>query len=242
MGEKSIEQIIIESSNNIALELLKILEENEWNVEFSPYYIDKSSEKDREIDLLAKKNIRCKSTNRSSFEIILCIECKYLNKDKNFIIRTFKNDLERKDFVKGTNGIYVNKEFREKNHHYSLHQNIGKLYDTKGANKKDFFIDGIIKPIKKCIFLQDNYNNLGAFIFPVSVFGGIENFFYTSPNTKEPEESKHSLYKVGFNYYPKNSTSIKKDFFVVDIVTLNNFKCFLKELDNSIHELYYGAN
>jgi galactitol-specific phosphotransferase system IIB component len=76
-SQKNIEldKIIKPSGNNLNMKVAKKLRELGWEVTISPYYVDDTSEKPREVDIIATKLIQYHTLN---FSVSLFIECKHL--------------------------------------------------------------------------------------------------------------------------------------------------------------------
>src|SRR3954463_3413355 len=73
--------IVLESGNSFHCRVVRFLQDNGWHTQISPYYMDNSTNKPREIDLIAEKFWMYKDPFRrasGTVNVKLFIECKYI--------------------------------------------------------------------------------------------------------------------------------------------------------------------
>ena len=80
--QDKVKSIIDRSGNSFHCKVVKYLNSKGWKTRISPYYMDGSTNKPREIDLIAEKSWSCDSDGyylkSGSINIKLFIECKHI--------------------------------------------------------------------------------------------------------------------------------------------------------------------
>ena len=87
--DPTLKKQIEKSGNNLHMEIVELLESNSWIVDLSSYYYDDTTDKPREIDVVAKKKFcafegQSPDDHRYYFHVFLFIECKYLTDEVAF--------------------------------------------------------------------------------------------------------------------------------------------------------------
>ena len=77
-----VQKIIEKSGNSFHSRVVKLLRDEKWTVLVSPYYSDNFTDKPREIDVIAERNLDVSDFIRDwlgTLNVRLFIECKYTN-------------------------------------------------------------------------------------------------------------------------------------------------------------------
>lgn len=174
--DPELDKLVKKSGHNLHLDAYQAFEEEGWEVDLAPYYVDDISDKPREIDIQASKptygSISSSEPIRVLYTTFLFVECKRLNSP--VAIRTLKNTPSAKDAVvtlnldrNGMFGVHFGLASR---HHYVTAQRIGKLFDSKES--KEIF-DALTSAVKSLCFYLGTRPQTG-FYYPVVIFDGIE--------------------------------------------------------------------
>ena len=183
---EELKNIIQKSGNNLHMQVSGLLENAGWEVEISSYYYDDTTNKPREIDLIARKKFFTHDMfgrEVSHFYVCLFIECKYFKNDiafwmqeanKNKIFEAIILDGFNKDEVFGNNY----------NHHYfsvvnSTSKKLAKLFETKDQNE---IFEAITRPVKSLVFFREHNLKLNGFYYPFVIYDGIPGFYLIKNN------------------------------------------------------------
>ncbi|HUI45681.1 MAG TPA: hypothetical protein VL122_06855 [Nitrospirota bacterium] len=135
---KKVNELIESSGNNFHAKVARWFSEKGWGVIVSPYYMDQSQNKAREIDLIAEKlwSVEDQSNRRADdVAVRLFIECKFVPSLSVFWFA----DKDQKSALKL---VYSTKPFRPthtrtKEHHYlSQSPSVAKLFSTNSSKAK----------------------------------------------------------------------------------------------------------
>ena len=256
--DKDLKNIIIESGNNLHLEVAEFLQKQGWSVDLSVYYCDDITDKPREIDIIAKLDIPIyEDESNPYFSIYLFIECKYLKSD--FAFRMYPNDIinSKSSIITTGYDIDSNKIFNEFNHHYLKTEKMAKLHESNGRIQADIF-EAIIRPVKSMLFFKKR--NVNAIYYPLAIYKGIPKFyiidekFHTIKNSDKKDKylsnlvnTQEVIYGLKYSYYPDRDpqkASITNNF-CVDFIHQKKLGDFLKiimeeakPIKNELHQSF----
>ena len=241
-NNSKVQEIIEYSGNTFHAKVARWFDENGWEVQISPYFLDQSLQKAREIDLIVEKKF-CE-TNISGIytgDIVLklFIECKYANSDSVFWFAD-------KDYVQAKKLVCRSGPFRDNNsntddHHYLSHgSKVAKLFaSTKGKNHENEpiyralnqVLNGLISMRRMGINSLSIKNQLRRKItileFPVIVCSSFEKLFMV--NFFEDSEAKRIdeifQMEVEYAFVNKNQSEIK-EYFLIDFVEFDKLTFF----------------
>ncbi len=223
-----LKKAIQESGNNLHLEIAEFLEKSNWEVDLSSYYCDDTTDKPREIDIIAKKEIsvfegKCPEDYR--FWVYLFIECKCFKNEIAF--RICQNDLESSQSAIISKGFNFNMKeiFNKTNHHYLRVDKIAKLYDTykdkegeKSEREKteEKVFQAITQPVKSLLFFRDNREDKNGIsekrilYYPMVIYrsipGGITGFYHieqaktTNEYLDKLKPTKNLIFGLKYSY------------------------------------------
>jgi hypothetical protein len=118
---KEITDLISSSGNNFHAKVARWFTDNGWHVVVSPYYMDQSQSKAREIDLLAEKLWPVRDPLghvKADIAVRLFIECKFVATDAVFWFAD--KDLDSALELVCKNGIFRPDNFYTRKHHYLI--------------------------------------------------------------------------------------------------------------------------
>lgn len=240
-----LEKIIKKSGNNLHLEIVSVLESRGWEVEIQQYYYDDTTDKPREIDIIASKRtpifvqspesrieIVGRPAEYGSFKSFLFIECKYFTKEVAFRMRK-PEYAEKAIILEGFNKpeVLAEKLGNTEKHHYLNLPDIGKLYDSED-NATVF--NAITQPVKSLVFFKERKTEKG-FYYPVTVFDGIKGLIPIEGNDFSKLSSlparDYMGVELGYSYRSVFSQQLNSEQFIVDFVHKNKFVDFIRAIE-----------
>ncbi len=252
--DPKLKNIIKESGNNLHLEVADSLKSWGWNVDLSAYYCDDITDKPREIDILAKKEVCVyndeKCPDKCTFLFCLLIECKYFKNEIAF--RSIENNLDesRAAILNQSFNIDTVEVFekdipkgKQLNHHYFAEKTIAKLYDTFKNDKErtqDKVFQAITQPIKSLIFFKARLFHRTVF-YPLVVYSGIPGFYVIKNRKNDLNKLKpieNIIFGIKYSYKANKFGHIRSDDFYINFIHQNKLKRHLKMIeDEEIEEI-----
>lgn len=133
-------KLVSESGNNFHAKVARWMQADGWHVSVSPYYMDQSQNKAREIDLVAEKfwpvSGRRQGQSVGDVAVRLFIECKFIPSYSVFSF-TDKN-IEAATRLVCSTGLFSKTNFYTKKHHYlAQSQRVAKLFATSSGRNSE---------------------------------------------------------------------------------------------------------
>jgi len=128
-----VNKIINESGNSFHCKVTNYLKEKGWCTMVSPYYMDGSTNKPREIDLIIEK--AWEYTDRwndkyGTINIKLFIECKYIPQPNVFWF-SHKDMISTRKWLINNTPLPENNTFTEQHHYLTSDNKVAKLFASK---------------------------------------------------------------------------------------------------------------
>lgn len=244
--DKQLKNLILKSGNNLHTEVAQLLKDIDpkWNVEISTYYHDDITDKPREIDIIASKNIRINFSNKNfDFKIFLFIECKYLISNVAFRMRENSVISSREAIInQGFSVDILEKTNLANSHHYVSREKIGKLYDTE-ENKEIF--NALTCTAKSLMFFKEHRNETGIF-YPLVIYDGIPGIYEIEDNelseldSLTPKES--SIFHINYSYRSTVNDRLENQSFCIDFIRKNKLKEFIEMIEKNEVSQIIGLN
>jgi hypothetical protein len=223
------QELIDESGHKLHLEVVKILKNNNWQVELSPYYYDEMLERPREIDLVAWKekaySFRGSDEDvkfeEAKYKIFLFIECKHIKEEVVFWLTEANLEKIKEAFFNAFIGINFHPSIKEleaekikdifsEHRYFTTNSLIAKLYHTKPkekGEKHDMIFTAFTSSIHSLIFFRDEPQRPQPGIYyPVIVYKALNKVAVVFPNQienyqkLEELEEKNLLLEVNYLY------------------------------------------
>lgn len=144
MAPESISKLIQTSGNSFHAKVARWLQGNGWHTQISPYYMDQTQDKARELDLVAEKlwPIEDQFGQRFGDVVIrLFVECKFVAAEAVFWF-TPKDMQAVRQLVHTTPPFRENNLYTEKHHYLSTSPKVAKLFSSangKGTESEPFY-------------------------------------------------------------------------------------------------------
>ncbi|MDO8140346.1 MAG: hypothetical protein Q6358_02505, partial [Candidatus Brocadiales bacterium] len=140
----TVTQIIEGSGNNFHAKVARWFNSNGWHTIVSPYYMDQSQSKARELDLIAEKLWPLKNASghtQGNLVVRLFIECKFVASEAVFWFAP-KNAQAAKKLVCSLGPFRENNSFTDKHHYIAKSPSVAKLFAssiTKAQENDPFY-------------------------------------------------------------------------------------------------------
>ena len=244
---KEIAELISNSGNNFHAKVARWFTEHGWHVVISPYYMDQSQSKAREIDLVAEKLWPVggsRGRTKDNIAIRLFIECKFVATDAVFWFADKDRDSALE--LVCTNGLFRPRNLYTDKHHYlSQSQRVAKLFssgNTKTAENEPFYkalnqvLNAMVsmrgQPVTIPAARQIQRLPMAVLEYPVvacSSFDRIYSVDFNADSAPEPIDENFQL-EVRYAYVDRKGTQ-RNDYFLLDFVAFDMLVVFEMALD-----------
>jgi hypothetical protein len=245
---EEVNELIRGSGNNFHAKVARWFSENGWHVIVSPYYMDQSQNKAREIDLVAEKLWPVKdhfSRHADDMGVRLFIECKFVPSPSVFWFAA--KDQESALELVCTGGPFRKDNIYTKKHHYlSQSLKVAKLFTTnpgKAPENEPFYkalnqaLNAMVsmrsQPLSVSLLNKSIRGRPQMLIeFPVVVCSSFDSIysvdFYAD---SEPERvTENFQLEVRYAYIDRNEKR-RDEYFLLDFVEFGQLEKFAKTID-----------
>jgi hypothetical protein len=242
---KEIDQLIKSSGNSFHAEVARWFSRNEWHVVVSPYYMDQTQYKAREIDLVAEKAVPITDYfGRSIDDIVirLFIECKYIASDAVFWLA--EKDRDAAQQLVCANGHFKPGNSFTKSHHYlSQSQRVAKLFCSRKSGENDPIykalnqvLNGMVSMRGQAVSIPEMQKNGrdARFVleYPVIVCSSFEKVYSVGFDTDLPAQPIMESFQLEVRYaYIDRHEKQHNDYFLLDFVESAKLAEFEKAID-----------
>lgn len=147
----SVLNLINSSGNNFHAQVARWFQTNGWHVQVSPYYLDQSQDKARELDLVVEKIWPIKDgfgQYEGDVVVRLFVECKFVGAETVFWF-TPKNRSAAMGLVCRMGPFKENNLYTSKHHYLAKGERVAKLFATSGSKSSDG--DPIFKALNQAL-------------------------------------------------------------------------------------------
>ncbi|MEK7125479.1 MAG: hypothetical protein AAB880_01045 [Patescibacteria group bacterium] len=233
--DPKLEEKIKNSGNNLVMRVVGFLEKLNWTVDLSTYYYDDTTEKPREIDIIASKHVKIieDRDHLDSFKVNLFIECKHFLNDVAFWLHD--NDKGKALSAIKLVNMHTEGEIKKSSdfqqHHYLTVSYVGKLSDALKDDENSVF-NAITQPVKSLIFFKEN-NPVRGIYYPITIYSGISGIQLIDKQGKVTSQEA-VIYGLYYSYRFRQEQQIKTEYFCVDFVHENRMSDFFKRIDGEV--------
>lgn len=245
---REVTELIQSSGNNFHAKVARWFAASGWHVIVSPYYMDQTQNKAREIDLIAEKIWTTTDSWGNAADVIavrLFVECKFIASESVFWFADKDRDSALE--LVCSNGIFQPTNLYTKEHHY-LAQNtrVAKLFSTsnsKAAENEPFYkalnqaLNAMVSMRGLSISIPTTRKCLGSpkaiIELPVVVCSSFDKLFsvdFDSESEPEPIQDNFQL-EVRYAYIDRHKRQ-RNDYFLLDFVAFDK----LAEFDTAVDQ------
>ena len=253
-----VSKLVRNSGNNFHAKVARWLSDNDWHVVVSPYYMDQTQNKAREIDLIAEKLWPVRdmfSQQVNDVAIRLFIECKFVPSHSVFWFA--EKDQDSAQELVCANGFFEADNMYTKKHHY-LAQNskVAKLFATsasKAPENEPFYkalnqtLNAMVSMIGRPVSvpaLKKSRRNLRVVIeFPVVVCSSFDQIYSVDFYKESQPESIKDNFQLEVRYaYIDRHNNQRDDYFLLDFVEFNQLEKFAEAIDEDANVAAFFAS
>lgn len=255
---REVTELIQSSGNNFHAKVARWFAASGWHVVVSPYYMDQTQNKAREIDLVAEKVWPTKDPwgNAADFIAVrLFVECKFIASESVFWFADKDRDSAMK--LVCSNGIFQPTNSYTKEHHYLAQSTrVAKLFSTsnsKAPENEPFYkalnqaLNAMVSMRGQSISIPSPKKHPGyqkALIeLPVIVCSSFDKLFsvdFNSESEPEPIQDNFQL-EVRYAYIDRHERQ-RDDYFLLDFVAFDKLAEFDKAVDKGACAAAYVAS
>lgn len=235
------EALIKTSGNSFHAQVAQWFQQNDWHVQVSPYYLDQSQGKAREIDLIVEKALSIRDDlGRWEGEVIvrLYVECKFIQ-DHSVFWFTPKDKLAARRIV--CLAGFTEKDHRTDGHHYlSTCDSVAKVFATKSAEsapERDPFYKALNQILSAYVSMEHRQSIIPEFQgsfrgrmvnlrFPVVVCNNFAKLFSTSFLVTANPEPITNWFQLEVEYAYTELSAPRSKYFLIDVVAFDQLKDF----------------
>ena len=255
---REVTELIQSSGNNFHAKVARWFAANGWHVVVSPYYMDQTQNKAREIDLVAEKVWPTTDSLGKAADVIavrLFVECKFIASESVFWFA----DKDRGSAMKlvCSNGIFQPTNSYTKEHHYLAQSpRVAKLFTTSNskAPENDPFYKALNQALNAMVSMRGQSISIPSpnkhqgspkalFELPVVVCSSFDKLFsvdFDSESEPKPIQDNFQL-EVRYAYIDRHEKQ-RDDYFLLDFVTFEKLAEFDTAVDKSARAAAYVAS
>jgi hypothetical protein len=246
-----IQELIDSSGNNFHAKVAQWFVADGWNIQVSPYYLDQTQQKAREIDLIAEKAWPFKTgfgEHEGYVVVRLYVECKFVPSYAVFWFAE-KARHEAEKLVFSYPGFGPNNSFAAKHHYLTLSDRVAKLFTSSQSKQQetDLFYRALNQilsayvalrgqPVKSADSVKKLYGKLVPLNFPVVICSSFGKLFAADFLGQLPTAPQSENFQLEVRYaYGESASSQRNEYFLVDFVSFENLKPFTQAIENDVN-------
>lgn len=255
---EGVAKILERSGNNFHAKVARWLVDNGWHVVVSPYYMDQSHGKAREIDLVAEKLWPINgSFGRpvGDLAVRLFIECKYVPSEAVFWFAD-KNLNAAEDLVCRSSSFRPDNSYTERHHYLSKSRRVAKLFassNSKAMENEPFYkalnqvLNGMVslsgQPVSVPELKERRRSAKMILEFPVVVCSSFSSVYAVDfDRDSSPEQIADNFQlEVQYAYLDRNQNS-RDDYFLLDFVEFERLSEFMEAINRDAQAAAYLAS
>jgi len=243
-----VSKIINDSGNTFHASVARWLYDQKWHVVVSPYYMDHTHNKAREIDLVAEKLWPIKDRQGQHIDNVavrLFIECKYFS--SHSVLWFAEKDLKSAKELVCSNGNYRSNNMYTDEHHYLTQSHkVAKIFSTrpnKSPENDPFYkalnqvLNAMVSMRRKAVTVpreKKSYVKTSIIIeFPVVVCSSFNQTYKVDFYTESDPELIKDNFQLEIRYaYFERSNRKRDDYFLIDFVEFDQIDKFTDAISN----------
>jgi len=242
-----VSELVKNSGHNFHAKVARWLSDNDWHVVVSPYYMDQTQNKAREIDLIAEKLWPVNNMfNRQVGDVVvrLFVECKFVPSHSVFWFA--EKDKDSAEKLVCNSSLFPENNMHTKKHHYlSQSPKVAKLFATsasKAMENEPFYkalnqtlnamVSMIGRPASIPAFKKSQRSPRSVIEFPAVVCSSFDQIYSVDfYKESQPEPIKDNFqFEVRYAYIDRHNNQ-RDDYFLLDFVEFNQLEKFSEAID-----------
>lgn len=240
-------EIANRSGNRLLGEVVGYFREKGWTTRISQYYVDATTAKARELDLIVEKAFQFADSYQQKWNhlhVRLCIECKYIRRPVVF----WFDDIDQKSVKSWVDRTapFTSSHSSSRQLHYLIAGKEGAKLFASGAENEDS--EPIFRAINQCLngFVNTRHRplvelpsraslNRFTLAYPLIVLSSFDSVYRTHINGSPDPVKVEDNFLLEVNYaYPKPDGAGITEYFLVDMVSLGTLDKYLAGIDREV--------
>lgn len=231
---EQISRIISESGNSFHAKVARWLAGDGWHIRVSPYYMDQSQNKAREIDLVAEKSWAIRDAfNHWHGDVVvrLFVECKFVPGHSVFWLADKDVDAAMRLVCKQDGGFRPDNMYTKKHHYLSESARVAKVFASSKTQEQDPFFKALNQVLNAQVSMQHEpastldrarVKKVAVLNYPVIICSSFSSIYAADffGDTEPTPVGDNFQLEVQYAYTDKGGNS-RDDYFLIDIVDFN---------------------
>ncbi|MCL1824547.1 MAG: hypothetical protein FWG26_01155 [Betaproteobacteria bacterium] len=239
-------KLVSESGNNFHAKVARWMQKNGWRVAVSPYYMDQTQNKAREIDLVVEKLFSVRDRQDPGplghVTVRLFIECKFIPLHSVFWF-TDKDMEAVKQLVCSSGKFNPDHSYTKQHHYLAASPRVAKLYATEKGSDNDPYYKALNQVLSAMIsmrgkqvspaLLKPHHGPVLLLEFPVVVCSSFDRIYEV-----DFYDENSSPRRVGINFqleieyaYLDQMGSHRDEYLLLDFVEFNQLDTFVSAVE-----------
>jgi len=246
-----VQELIDSSGNNFHAKVTRWFASDGWSITISPYYMDQSQQKARELDLIAEKVWPIRGTFGDwlgEVAVRLFVECKFLPGYSVFWF-TDKGRSAIEEMLCASGKYRRNNTYTAKHHYLSSGDRVAKLFassNARGQESEPFYkalnqsLNGLVSMRAQLPQAFSSDQRRGGFQvvlnFPVVVCSSFSQLYAADFAGTQETGLVSDNFNLEVQYaYVEASGQSRNELFLLDVVEYERLPQFVKALDEDAH-------
>jgi len=255
---EGVTKIVENSGNNFHAKVARWLTDKDWHVVVSPYYMDQSHGKAREIDLVAEKLWPIRDAfgrPESDLAVRLFIECKYVPAEA-VIWFADKNARAAQELVCRSGSFRPDNMYTERHHYLSKSRRVAKLFASANGRVQEnepFYkalnqaLNGMVslsgQPVSIPLVKEGRRAASMVLEFPVVVCNSFSNVYAVDFDRDSSPEQVSENFQLEVQYaYVDRHQNARDDYFLLDFVEFERLGEFMEAINSDAEAAAYLAS
>jgi hypothetical protein len=241
-----VSKLVRNSGNNFHAKVARWFSDESWHVIVSPYYMDQTQNKARELDLIAEKLWPINDMLGRQIDCVavrLFIECKFVPSHSVFWLAD-KDQVSANELVCNSDPFRADNAYTNKHHYLAQSPKVAKLFATEGKTpENDPFYKALNQVLNAMVSMRGQLVSVpelkklqrspkSVIEFPVVICNSFEHIysvdFYTESH---PVLIKDNFQlEVRYAYFDRQNKH-RDDYFLVDFVEYSQLGKFTEVID-----------
>lgn len=244
-----IQELIDSSGNNFHAKVAQWFAADGWTIQISPYYLDQTQQKAREIDLVAEKlwpYTNSFGQHQGYVLVRLFLECKFVPSHAVFwFSEKSKHDAE--SLVCSFEGSTPNNSYTCRHHYLAQSDRVAKLFTSSQTRQQesDLFYKALNQILGAYVSFRHQqayieappkrlYGRVVSLTFPVVVCSSFKDVFAVDFLGQLPTVSQSENLQLEVRYAYGDISSASNEYFLIDFVSYDGLAAFTKAISGDV--------
>ncbi len=242
-----VSKLVRDSGNNFHAKVARWLSDKDWHVVVSPYYMDQTQNKAREIDLIAEKLWPVNDMfgrRKDDVAVRLFIECKFVPSYSVFWFAD-KDQISAQELVCASGLYRADNMYTNKHHYLAQSSKVAKLFATSSskAPENEPFYKALNQALNAMVSMRGQPVSVpelkelrrsprAVIELPVVVCSSFDQIYSVDFYTEsQPELIKDNFQlEIRYAYFDRHNNQ-RDDYFLLDFVEYNQLEKFAEAID-----------